>query len=393
MTYKTASIGEVCDLVNGRAFKPSEWSNNGLPIVRIQNLNDHSKEFNYTTVKVPGKYYIDDGELLFSWSGTPGTSFGAFFWDRGKALLNQHIFKVLPDPDILIKAYFRYALNSILWQVISQSHGGVGLQHITKKKLEALTIPIPPLEEQRRIAAILDKADEIRKKRREAIALADEYLRSAFLDMFGDPVTNPKGWEVKKLGDVLESIGSGTSPVCETSEAKPDEWGVLKLGAVTYCTYNQDENKAVKNGYKPKANIEVNAGDVLFTRKNTYDLVGATAYVWETRPKLALPDLIFRLNLSDNSKMLPIFLWQMMIRQGMRSRIKALANGAAGSMPNISKSRLKTLEVIRPPLKLQEKFVEFVNRHRGHLSHQNEYYSESDNLFNSLTQRAFRGEL
>jgi len=211
--------------------------------------------------------------------------------------------------------------------------------------------------------------------------------------MFGDPVTNPKGWEVKKLGDVLESIGSGTSPVCETSEAKPDEWGVLKLGAVTYCTYNQDENKAVKNGYKPKANIEVNAGDVLFTRKNTYDLVGATAYVWETRPKLALPDLIFRLNLSDNSKMLPIFLWQMMIRQGMRSRIKALANGAAGSMPNISKSRLKTLEVIRPPLKLQEKFVEFVNRHRGHLSHQNEYYSESDNLFNSLTQRAFRGEL
>jgi len=211
---KTVKLGEVAEFVNGYPFKPTDWhpDEQGLPIIRIQNLNNETKPFNYFLGKVPGKYYVDDGALLFSWSGTPGTSFGAFFWNRGPAVVNQHIFRVIwgdkVDPN-----YFRYAMNSTLDHIISQAHGGVGLKHITKGKLLDVEIPLPPLPEQKRIAEILDLADEARRKRRENLTLYDDLIRSLFLQTFGDPVSNPMAWEVKKLKDMSTKILSGNTPL------------------------------------------------------------------------------------------------------------------------------------------------------------------------------------
>ena len=93
-------IGELCDLRNGRAFKPVEWSDTGIPIVRIQNLNNSSAKFNNYQGQVDAKHLLSGGELLFAWSGTPGTSFGAHIWDGGEAALNQHIFRVDFDDGI-----------------------------------------------------------------------------------------------------------------------------------------------------------------------------------------------------------------------------------------------------------------------------------------------------
>src|SRR5690242_19196182 len=90
----STKIGNIVRLINGRAFKPIEWSKQGLPIIRIQNLNNDKAEFNFCNFRVEDKYLIDNGTLLFAWSGTPGTSFGAHIWNKGKAILNQHIFKV-----------------------------------------------------------------------------------------------------------------------------------------------------------------------------------------------------------------------------------------------------------------------------------------------------------
>src|SRR5690554_6101358 len=90
-------LGDICKLRNGRAFKPEEWSDRGLPIIRIQNLNDLTKPFNYCNLDIDDKFVVNTDDLLFSWSGTPGTSFGAFIWNRGKGYLNQHIFRVDVD--------------------------------------------------------------------------------------------------------------------------------------------------------------------------------------------------------------------------------------------------------------------------------------------------------
>ncbi|WP_135211884.1 restriction endonuclease subunit S [Vitreimonas flagellata] len=156
--WQWTEIGEQLELLNGMAFKPTDWAKAGLRIVRIQNLNNAEAPFNFCSPDMAReRSLIDNGSFLISWSGTPGTSFGAFIWDRGPAVLNQHIFRC----DFKTKAFFppflRLAINGRLDEMIAKAHGGVGLQHITKGKLEALLIPLPPLAEQHRIVAKVDE--------------------------------------------------------------------------------------------------------------------------------------------------------------------------------------------------------------------------------------------
>ncbi len=150
-------LGQALELVNGRAFKPSDWTQIGLPIVRIQNLNNPSATFNRYDGEVKEKFLIDNGDFLISWSGTPGTSFGAHIWMGGPAVLNQHIFKAIPIGDAFEPYFLKLAINARLLELIEQAHGGVGLQHITKPKLEAVVLTLPPLAEQHRIVAKVDE--------------------------------------------------------------------------------------------------------------------------------------------------------------------------------------------------------------------------------------------
>lgn len=156
--WEWARIGDQLNLVNGMAFKSTDWKDAGLRIVRIQNLNNSCAPFNFCDPGIArDRSLIDNGSFLISWSGTPGTSFGAFIWDRGPAVLNQHIFRCDFKTQLFDASFLRLAINGRLDEMISKAHGGVGLQHITKGKLEALLIPLPPLAEQRRIVARVDE--------------------------------------------------------------------------------------------------------------------------------------------------------------------------------------------------------------------------------------------
>ena len=306
---------------------------------------------------------------------------------EGKCWVNNHAHVLRPKKDVDIRYICRHLERYDVTPFITGSTRG----KLTKTAANNIPIALPPLEEQRRIAAILDKADGVRRKRKEAIRLTKELLRSTFLEMFGDPVTNPKGWEVRELGDCVKDIESGWSPKCDTRQAEPEEWGVLKLGAVTYGHFNPDENKAMLPDDVPRQELEIKTGDLLVTRKNTYELVGASAFVQMTRPKLMLPDLIFRLRLIDGID--PVYVWQTLSQKTMRLKLSGLAGGTAGSMPNISKARLRTLPFPVPPQLLQLKYREIFNQFWLKKEHQKESEEISENLFNSLLQRAFRGEL
>ncbi|MER9568876.1 restriction endonuclease subunit S [Mesorhizobium opportunistum] len=176
-------IGDHLELFNGMAFKPSDWKQDGIKIVRIQNLNRPDAPFNYCDPKtVRDRFFITDGAFLISWSGTPGTSFGAFIWERGDAVLNQHIFRCDFRLHAFDPLYLRLAINGRLDEMIAKAHGGVGLQHITKGKLEALLIALPPLAEQHRIVAKIDElmdlcdrldaARQARETKRDRLAAA-----------------------------------------------------------------------------------------------------------------------------------------------------------------------------------------------------------------------------
>ena len=184
--WVSANVSDICQLINGRAFKPSDWSDKGLPIIRIQNLNNVKAKFNYCDFEVGSKYYLNSGQLLFAWSGTPGTSFGAHIWERGKAVLNQHIFRVEIDENTINKLFLKHSLNYNIAGYIEKAHGTAGLAHITKKKFETSVLSFPPLAEQHRIVSAieslfvrldaanerLDRVPEILKKFRQSVLAA-----------------------------------------------------------------------------------------------------------------------------------------------------------------------------------------------------------------------------
>ena len=156
--WQLIRLGACLEMINGRAFKPTDWLTKGLPIVRIQNLNNEAAPFNYCDESdAEPRHIINSGAFLISWSGTPGTSFGAFIWQRGKAVLNQHIFKCLQIGTPYFDRFLKLAINGRLDEMIAKAHGGVGLQHITKGKLENLVLSLPPLAEQHRIVAKVDE--------------------------------------------------------------------------------------------------------------------------------------------------------------------------------------------------------------------------------------------
>ena len=151
--WPRAKLGELCDLVNGDAYRDTDWSTKGVPIIRIQNLNNHEKPFNYWAGTLDDRVIVTDGDVLLAWSGTPGTSFGTHRWHRGRAVLNQHIFRVDLDGSRLDPDWAVLAINEQLEEMIGRAHGAVGLRHVTRREVESLQILLPPLPEQRRIAA------------------------------------------------------------------------------------------------------------------------------------------------------------------------------------------------------------------------------------------------
>jgi type I restriction enzyme S subunit len=259
--------------------------------------------------------------------------------------------------------------------------------------LRKLPVPIPSLDEQRRIAAILGQSDALRAKRRAARVQLDILTQAIFLDIFGDPVSNPKGWARVAFSELLEGIDSGWSPTCLDRPIMEAEWGVLKLGAVTRCEYNPAENKALPPDVNPDPALEVKPGDLLFTRKNTYELVAACALVRETPPRLMMSDLIFRFRLRRDAPIEPQFLHQLLIYPSKRIQIQKLAGGSAGSMPNISKSKLETALIEVPPLNFQREFANRISSIQKLKDAYRSSLAKLEMLFDSLQQRAFRGEL
>lgn len=139
------TVGQVADYINGRAFKPNEWEKEGLPIIRIQNLNDEDAVYNYSKAKYEDRYLVHKGDLLFAWAASLGT----YIWQKDDAWLNQHIFKVIPKP-FIDKEFLYFSFINMIDDFYSESHGS-GMVHITKGKFEERPIFIPPLLEQKRI--------------------------------------------------------------------------------------------------------------------------------------------------------------------------------------------------------------------------------------------------
>ena len=200
-------LGDVATYINGYAFKPEDRGEEGLPIIRIQDLTGNAYDLGFYNGEYPEKIGINDGDVLISWSA----SLGVYVWNRGKALLNQHIFKVMFDKAEIDKNYFVYAVRQKLDEMGRKTHGAT-MKHIVKKDFDATQIPYPSLEEQSEIAANLDKVSNVIENRKQELQLLDTLIKARFVEMFGNPVINEKRWRQKSLGEITTKIGSGATP-------------------------------------------------------------------------------------------------------------------------------------------------------------------------------------
>lgn len=313
--------------------------------------------------------------------------------DVGYGSTEFHV--VRPNGDVADARYIHHFLRqeSVRQRGEQRMTGSAGQRRVPEGFLADLEVPLPPLVDQRRIANLLDRADALRARRQLVIDGLDTLARSTFVWMFGNPVAEPALWPRRRLGDLLDRIESGWSPNCLDRPAAGDEWGVLKLGAVTSGAYRADHNKALPEFVTPRRELEVAAGDLLFSRKNTRELVAACVLVDTTPPRLMMPDLLFRLRLRDDAGVESAYLERLLMYPTQRAAVQALASGSAGSMPNISKERLRSIPVPVPPAPLQRDFCHRVAAIGALKALQQRSLAESIGLAASLSHRAFTGQL
>ena len=241
------------------------------------------------------------------------------------------------------------------WDYCEEHKSGSVNYFINWSTLAEYEFDLPPIEEQRALAEKLWAANDLKEKYQHLLAATDEMLKAKFREMFGDTSQNSKEWAMPEFGNSLIGIENGKSFVCQNEPRKNDYPAVLKLSAVTYGEYRPWENKAVLELSQFNPQAEVKAGDLLMTRKNTLELVGACSYVYDTPPRLMIPDIVFRLNVKPCYD--KRFLWALLNHPDQRRRLQCIAGGTNTSMVNISKERLCALPMVVPPLKLQREFV------------------------------------
>lgn len=349
--WEYKKLGEVATYINGYAFKPDQWKESGTPIVRIQNLNNANAPYNYYDGEVPDKVKIQNGDLLISWSA----SLGAYIWNGGKAFLNQHIFKVAFDKTDIDKFFLKYAVTSKLAAMAEQVHGAT-MKHIVKKDFDNTLIPYPPLSTQLAIVSELDKINELIRLKKEQLKDFDNLAQSLFYEMFGDPVENEKGWEVKKLNDICDvRDGTHDSPkYLQNSEyilitSKNIVNGRIDFENVNYIS----EEDYIKINKRSK----VDNGDIIMPMIGT---IGnpIIAHIDETH-KFCIKNVALIKFLAD-STVNNIFIVNLMRCSSFNNYL--LNQNKGGTQKFVALGAIRKLPIPLPPLSLQHLFAQRIEQ-------------------------------
>lgn len=300
----------------------------------------------------------------------------------GQTWVNNHAHVLRPKAHIDLAFLCRVLENYDVTPFVTGTTRG----KLTKAGASEIDIPVPPLPEQRRIAEVLDRAEALRVKRRSALARLDTLTQSIFLDMFGDPGTNPKRWPVCRIGDLLESASYGTSE----KSGSTGEFPVLRMNNITRTgEMALADLKYMDLPATPREQHLVRVGDVLFNRTNSPELVGKTAVVRDRRP-MAFAGYLVRLRVDCQSD--PEYL-SAFLNTGYAKRVlRGMCRSIIG-MANINATEIQAMRIPRTPLNVQIEFARRVTAVEGLKVAHRMSLMELDALFASLQHRAFRGEL
>lgn len=396
MVKKT--LGEVADYINGRAFKPDEWEDDGLPIIRIQNLTGSTDVCNRTTKTYEKKYLVVDGDLLFAWSA----SLGAHIWHGENGWLNQHIFKVIPHEETN-KRYLYYYLLHIVDQLYAKTHGS-GMVHITLKPFKNTEIYIPSLSEQRRIVfrieSLFAKLDEAKEKAQVVVdgfeLWKSAILHKAFMGELTAQWRKEHGghlsdWTNTTLSEIVSGFKYGTS---EKSTYNSTGMPVLRIPNVGDGILKFEDMKYLAHDNVDEAN-QVHENDLLIIRSNgSRDLVGKCAIVPALSRKFAYASFLIRIKPSE--QVLPDYLALYLNSTDARTQMFNKAKSSAG-IHNINSQELGSITINVPTVYEQSAIIAVLDRllskERQAKEAAETVLTQIDTMKKAILARAFRGEL
>lgn len=386
MTESVALQSKV-NIISGFAWKSSQFKRHrcGLPIIRIQNVGTDDAAFVYWDDGYKDRFVVSNGDLLLTLSG----SFRLAEWKGSDALLNQRIVMLKPSDD-LDRRFFLQFMQTQLKRIEGMGKHAL-VNNVSIADIKNLQIPLPPLSEQKRIAGILDAADALRAKRREALAQLDTLLQSTFLDMFGDPVTNPMGWEVLNGDKVFASLTYGTS----RKSSKIPSLGalpVLRIPNVIGGQIDWANLQYLAPTIDEMQKIILERNDLLFVRTNgNPDYIGRCAR-FDGSCDAVFASYLIRGRISQSAELESEFIKNLIELPDFRHKVRREAKTTAGNF-NLNTTSIRKLQFIHPPLSLQRHFAAIVESVEKQKVRMRAHLAELDTLFASLQSRAFNGEL
>ena len=383
MSAQFIPLEQACDFLSGYAWSAADFQSDpmGLPIIRIQNVDAvRESDFVYWDGPFDERFVVRNGDLLLTLSG----SFRVVVWDGPEALLNQRIVKLMPK-DGYTRDWLLYVLRNALNAISGMGRHAL-VSNVALADLRSLKIPRQTIEEQRRIAAILDQAETLRTQRRTALALLDSLTQSLFLDMFGDPVANPKGWPIQTLDEVTTKVTDGEhlNPAF-TEVGMP----IVMAGNVLDDRIDLDAAKRVGEplGMQFRKKCGPELGDLLIVGRGA--TIGRLCRVNVEETFCLMGSVI--LVKPDRTLLDERFLSGMLALPSMHAQLYKSSGSSAQQA--IYLKDVKRLKCPLPPLPLQQTFATRIASIEALKATHRRALAALDALFASLQQRAFTGAL
>ena len=351
-----ARLGDLCDILNGYAFKSEQYVDSGIRIIRIANvqkgyIEDSTPVFYPVNNNEYKKYELYEGDILISLTGNVGRV-ALLQKEFLPAALNQRVACLrIKDESVLNKSFLFSMLDSDYFEnKCIESSKGVAQKNMSTEWLKEYDIHLFSMEEQLRISNELDTINNLISLRKQQLSKLDELVKSRFIEMFGDLE------RTTTIARYISELRGGKS----LAGTEPCKNKVLKTGAATFGWFDPEQYKYLPTDYEPLPEHKVETGDVIISRMNTPELVGACSYVFEAPDDMYYPDRLWKAVLKENTN--PIFLWQLLWDRDVRKAIKESSGGTSGTMHNISKPNLLTIKCIDAPIELQNEYAEFVKQ-------------------------------